>query len=299
MSLATSTARGTSPALREHADRAPAAPSAAKLVAFVTALNTACVLEAAVGVAWQAAFARALGVSLRWHHTALLLGCLWLVYAADRWLDARGLDLTQACTQRHRVFARYPKPIAGLWMLVLASCLGVALLTLTFDEWCLGGLFLSATAGYFVLVHQRKPPGWVKESAASVLYAAGTLLFVWPEARFSLSLIAAELAFTGLVLLNLTTIAGYERHFDQHQGFESSATHGRVARPPVARLGTAVALLALLGLALERSAFADLFWALFLATLGTLLLQRIARRLGPELAHSTADLVLLVPLFFL
>ena len=83
---------------------------------------------------WQEQFARVAGVSVGWGDRVLLFCCIWLVYWADRALDAvESGGKTE--TDRHAIQLR-GKPIwLGISIVVLVAAIVLAVTTLNSRAW--------------------------------------------------------------------------------------------------------------------------------------------------------------------
>lgn len=256
---------------------------------------------------WQEAFATASQVELFWHHHGLLFAGLWLVYAGDRWLDARSLHTTIPCTttrhinpaaqvsQRHLFVKRYQRQFGIIWVAVLVSAVLWAAVALSLAEWTFGLCLAGSSVCYLRLVHQGNKRRWLhKELWVSGIYAAGIGLFVWPHTTFRWPLLISQLLFAGLVFLNLATIARYETQEDSLQRDLSlfdrfpqildglgSATIGLVACCAVSALSAPPGVVTLSGHVV--------FGALLLG------LVRAINPLDSSARHGLADIALLTP----
>jgi hypothetical protein len=276
--------------------------SAALLFELLSLLNTWCVLEGLVGVFWYTWFAKTEGLLVQWHHTWLLFASLWLVYTADRWLDARGCHELELLTARHRVHARYRRTVFWSWLGVLASSLLIAGLTLTAGEWWSGLSLVGATTAYFGVIHARVRPEWFpKELAVAAIYCAGTTLFVWSNRQLSTSLLLGGALFLGLVLVNLLGIAKAERSIDAQHDTPSLALGAQRLAEHVPLASWTLSSAAVLFAVLSERDSASLFWSLSIAATASAVV--FSRPLGEkpspravEQAHALADLALLAPL---
>ncbi|MCC6414429.1 MAG: hypothetical protein IT582_00755, partial [Opitutaceae bacterium] len=106
-----------------------------------------------VAVAWQWMFARAARVELGAHHHAILFAAVWIIYAADRWLEGWRLAPGQVKTQRHYFYQRHRWPLFSLWVAVLVAGLGLALTRLATPE-IRSGFLLLAPVLLYTLSHQ-------------------------------------------------------------------------------------------------------------------------------------------------
>lgn len=185
-----------------------------------------------------------------------LAGCVWLIYVADRLLDARRLDLARPHTARHRFVYDHATLLTVLWALVLAGTVAVVL-------WCLdaavirGGLVVaSAVLAYGVIVHSPRRSArlqsW-KELAVGSLFAVGVSLVVWVERRSSVAgwpLVVATCCAAILFTANCVLVAAGEREQDRQQGFSSFAqTRPAASRPLLAASWLVMPIAVVLGAA--------------------------------------------------
>jgi hypothetical protein len=270
---------------------------AAVATAGLAGLTTLCLLEPAVAIVWQLGFANAARAELHGHHFLLIFVCLWLVYAADRWLDARKATSSTALSRRHAFFARHQRGIAGVWCLVFAAALLLAVRSLLPSDWlCSLGLLCLVTV-YLGAVSSGSMRGLLKELAVAVIYPLGVLLFVGPRAAGSpYCLLLAQALFSWLVLCNLALIAARERTQDKALGSESLATRFCSAARLIQKSALLLGFCAAASAMLLPSAFSRLFWGVALAASGLLLLDRSAAKADANLVHALADVALLLPL---
>jgi hypothetical protein len=267
-------------------------------------LNATSLLEASIGVAWQAAFARAINEHVPLSRQALVFAGVWLVYAADRWLDARKPDEFLPTSYRHRFAVRHQRALLTLWAVVLLSSLTLAASCLHPEEWrgCL--LLLAAALGYTVLVQssqltaRRFVRSGAKQVAVAALFAAGVTLFVAPAGQPRV-LLAPTLAFFSVALLNLLVITGRE-HQHERQRVQTPSLCGpcrSLGRVVTVALGAALAALAFACLQRFPTAVRPGLWGSLAASWFALLgLQQVAGKwLTTDACHVLADLALLVP----
>jgi hypothetical protein len=243
-------------------------------------LNVACVLEPMVGVVWQACLARVAGAHLGFAQTLLLGVGLWIMYAADRALDARAP--LRPDTLRHAFFARHLGKLAMLIAVVSSSALGFGLSTLSAAEWSSAGAVFAMALAYLLIVHRLGTPKWAKKALAAAIYTLGVGAFVWPNADRTAPLLLGQLALTLLAGCNLAVISMLEVNADKVQ--MRRATTGCVTvgfGASIAAIGASDARPLLLGIATS---------ALLLAAL------LVPSNRHRELSHALADLVLLLPL---
>jgi hypothetical protein len=259
-------------------------------------------LEPLVGVVWQRALGHCLGLRVDIHYSLLLGASLWLVYIADRWLDARVLQRGVPCAARHRFAAEHRRVLAVVWVCVLLLDVGLALYTLSAVEWTTRLGLLLATAGYFWAVHSRFAAA-PKELLVAAIYTAGVTVFAWPVLgwfwTWPLTTALAVAGFGLLALLNLATIAASEHALDRAQGFPSLGHGAPWLERAVDVFAVALAGACFAG-AVFSSAVLDLghaawFLALGACALALLLLGRLGRRMHPDHFHLAADAALLLP----
>ena len=229
-----------------------------------------------VAVLWQVFFARCFRVPIESAAVVLLLLTVWLIYAADRTLDAwKG----ECHSPRHEFYRRYWKTLLPVWCAVLALAAWLAVEWLPSRLFLRGMILLSVVAVYFGLVHLGRRC-WPKEAAAGVLFALGASLIAWNRVETPADA-ATILLFSALCWINCVAIQRWE--------LDSVDWSPRVAA--LWLVGAAGVLLyahrPLLGGAEMASA---------IAFLG---LGYVRRRLSMDAVRVLADVALLSPVFFL
>src|SRR5690606_5390744 len=114
------------------------------------------------------------------HHAVILAAAVWLVYAADRWIEGFLVAPGAMLTQRHDFHQRHRRPIAVIWAVVLLAGVGTALRCLDLREITAGLLLLAPVLLYLLshqLLHRHHPWRIPKELCIAVLFAAGTACF--------------------------------------------------------------------------------------------------------------------------
>lgn len=169
-----------------------------------------------VAAVWTWFVARAVGVWLPWPGVAAMFCAVWVLYAADRLLDARGTDGLEArhlFHRRHRVGFRWG---------IAVSCVALALLlprmmvTAVRMDVVLGALLV----GWFVVIHSGEKP-LPKEFVVGMFFAAAVFVPTVarsPELRGELLLPAA--LFGALCCLNCLFIFAWE-----HEGLREARGH--------------------------------------------------------------------------
>jgi len=234
-----------------------------------------------VALLWQLLFVRCFHGSLGTLPAALLAVAVWLIYVADRTLDAwRGLTEQP----RHEFYGRHWRAVLPIWIATLGGSAWLAWSRLPRPLLVEGALVASGTALYLAAVHLA--PGLLrragsKESAVAVLFGLGASLAAWPSVQ-STSDILAILLFSGLCWMNCAAIDDWER--------------GRELRPSVIAAAGLVALTAACLLQNHRPVLGGAETA---GALGLVLIDRLRGRYSTEALRVLADVVLLTPIVFL
>jgi hypothetical protein len=204
-----------------------------------------------VALLWQILFARCFHVRLDPLPSILLVLAVWLIYAADRTLDAwTGTSLRP----RHEFYRRHWRALLPLWILALAAGSALAWTRLT-RAMLYSGLALGlAVVLYFALLHlgifQK-----TKEAAVAVLFALGATLSAWANIRTAVD-VEAIVLFSCLCWINCAAIEHWESESESPitlaAGFVTVAASSLLltSRPI---LGGAVAASALCFVLLDRA----------------------------------------------
>ncbi|SMP47170.1 hypothetical protein SAMN06265222_102254 [Neorhodopirellula lusitana] len=193
----------------------------------------------AVAITWQSV----LVVSFlhrwpAWPESLSLGATVWLIYVADRLLDASRLDVTRPHTLRHQFYHRHAKLLIGGWMIVALGAAGLVITHLSFVliRW---GLMLSALVlVYGASVHfvpsvvegLTKSKGteptrrkWFpKEVQVGTLFACGVSLVIWPnlESRWAaFQLASTTVSMSVLFSINCFAVSRWEHELDLAQSF--------------------------------------------------------------------------------
>src|SRR5665213_2425999 len=154
-----------------------------------------------VAVLWQILFARCFQVPVDGLAALLLLLTVWLIYSADRTLDAWKGDCH---SPRHEFYRRWWRQLFPLWMSVLGLTGWLAAEHLSSGLFLRGVILLAAIGVYFALVHSGILRG-PKEAAVGVLFALGASLEAWSKVA-SPADVATILLFSGLCWMNCIAI---------------------------------------------------------------------------------------------
>ena len=163
-----------------------------------------------VALLWQIFFARCFGVRVDAVCAALLVLSVWLIYSADRTLDAwRG----QRRTARHRFYSRHWPGLIPIWGIAFGSAAWLAVTQLETKFLVPGSFTLAAVAGYFGLVHCGLLEGGkgrcLKEALVGILFASGASLLVWGRLK-TWADAATIFLFSGLCWMNCVVIQKWE-----------------------------------------------------------------------------------------
>ena len=233
-----------------------------------------------VAVLWQILFLRCFRAQPDIAAASLLIAAVWLIYSADRMLDAwRG----QTNRPRHEFCRRHWRALLPVWSVVLAFaiCLSWFFLPhLLFDR---GIGLLAAVALYFLVVHATPPRFrrfWPKEAMVGALFALGATLVAWTYVRSPADVLTVVL-FSCLCWINCVAIEQWETG---------------AGRWPVGTVAACIALAAILLLHQTRPILAG---AEFASALAFVWLDRGRPRLSLDAQRVLADAALLSPIVFL
>lgn len=237
-----------------------------------------------VALLWQILFVRCFHGSLGMLPAALLAVAVWVIYVADRTLDAwRGTPET-AAQPRHDFYRRHWRAVFPIWIVALAAGAWLAWSRLPVSLFVEGVIVAVGTALYLTVVHLA--PGILrhansKESAVAVLFGLGASVAAWPGVQTA-SDVLAILLFSCLCWMNCAAIDDWE--------------HGYELRPSVI---AAAGIVAVVAVCLLRENRPILGAAETAGALGLVVLDRLQHRSSPQALRVLADVVLLTPILFL
>ncbi|MCU1322421.1 MAG: hypothetical protein JWM43_2070 [Acidobacteriaceae bacterium] len=258
-----------------------------------------------VATLWTWFVARAAGLRLPPSALAAMFVAVWMLYAADRLLDARQLFAdplhTDELEARHLFHHRH----ATAFLSTLAACALVLafllhrLMPQALELYTILGVLLFS---WFLLIHARAAGHRLpKELAVGIFFPAA--VFIPTVARLPgirLALLPHALLFAAVCTLNCLAIYAWEHPASDPDS--STAPHW-TTRYATRRLRTLAAAITLAALALAAVTHTTTLWPLScaaaLSALLLLLLDRQHRRLSPLTFRAAADLALLTPLLFL
>jgi hypothetical protein len=254
-----------------------------------------------VAVVWALAFAWAVGVRLPMWVSVLLALVVWVVYVADRLLDARKAlrrGRVEGLRDRHRFHWRHRRILEPLSIAAVAAagCIVIALVPAASRGG--DGVVGAAALAYFTRVHSGewlargisrfRPPILTKEFLVGALFAAGCALPAWNRIGLDAWPLAVPVAyFAALAWLNCHAIDRWEAH----AGGASIARAAALLGVAGAMVGTFVFV--------DEPRIAALLFAGAAAALLLACLDRMRGRLTPLSLRAIADLVLLTPIALL
>ena len=235
-----------------------------------------------VAAVWTRFVARVVGVRLPWTEVAAMFVAVWVLYAADRLLDARVLAWGETEGLEARHLFHYEHRVGFRWGMV-AGCLGLAGLLPEMEraELRLYVLLGALLVGWFLVIHtagrvsKRPLP---KEFVVGVFFAAAVFVpVVAREPWLRRELIVPAVLVGALCSLNCLFILAWE---------------GGVGYGPASRwvgwLGV--------GLAVVACWFGEIGVAVAIGAGGLVLLHAVRERVERTALRALADLVLLGPL---
>ena len=237
-----------------------------------------------VALLWQLLFVRCFHGRLGTLPAALLATAVWLIYVADRTLDAWLGRPGTAGQPRHEFYRRHWRAVLPVWIMALGGSAWLAWSRLPTPLFIEGAAIASGTALYLAAVHLT--PGLLrraasKESAVAILFGLGASLAAWPGVQTAGDVLTI-LMFSCLCWMNCTAIDDWER--------------GRELRPSIIAAAGLVALAAACLLQNHRPILGAAETA---GALGLVALDRLRGRYSAEALRVLADVVLLTPIVFL
>jgi len=234
-----------------------------------------------VALLWQLLFVRCFHGNLGTLPAALLAVAVWLIYVADRTLDALRGSVEQP---RHEFYRRYWREVLPIWIAALGTGVWLAWSRLPAPLFLEGAAVASGAALYLAAVHLA--PGLLrragsKESMVALLFGLGASLAAWPGVQTT-SDVLAILLFSCLCWMNCAAIDDWE--------------HGRELRPSVLAAAGLIAIAAACVLHDQRPVLGAAETA---GALGLVVLDRLQRRYSAQALRVLADVVLLTPVVFL
>lgn len=258
----------------------------------------------AVAVLWQLLFAESFHVRLGAGVTVLLALVVWLIYVADRLLDALGSPPDDAEAMRHSFYRRH------LWLFLFPVCGGpvlaawLALTQLDVRIFSDGVIILLAVGVYLLIVHLVSPRRqWLlpKEMLVGILFAAGTCFPVWQGMTESSTMLVLPCAlFAALCWMNCAAIEYAE--WNRLRGRRFGLPH-----PWTVWMGKRFTLLSLVAAAIAAtymiSGYGHLHWQIpaaeLLSALAFTLIRYKEKSLSIDQFRVLVDVALFTPVFFM
>lgn len=258
-----------------------------------------------VATTWTIFIAHCASVNLPWTAPAAMFVAVWMLYAADRLLDARPLPNgapSPDLEERHRFHHRHRTAFLGT--LILASGLLAALLhSLNADALRLYALLAALLAGWLLLIHARPLPSdqirrLPKELAVGVFFPAAIFIPTVARApRLQIALLPAAALLAGICTLNCLFLYAWEHSAPRTQAHWTTRWATGHLTPLTLGVITCAAFVAALSgpralrhLDLAPALACGLSAALLIA------LDTQQRRWRAVTVRACADLVLLTPL---
>lgn len=163
--------------------------------------------------------------------TLSLASTVWLIYVADRSLDASQLDLSRPHTLRHRFYHHHAAAFRWAWATVLVTTTAVVVTRLPTDLIRAGILLSTAVLVYGAGVHfipqasgsdARRKRRVSKEIQVGALFAMGVTLVCWSEIRLisSTGLLTIVTLFLAVAFsFNCRLVSHWEADLDRSQSF--------------------------------------------------------------------------------
>ncbi len=229
-----------------------------------------------VALLWQTLFIRCFHASSQVLTPALLVSAVWLIYAADRTLDAwSGSGLRP----RHEFYRRHWRVVLPVWTAVLALACWLAWTGLPRPVFEHGAWITAAVGVYFVAVHATRRK-WPKEAAVAVIFGLGASVAAWTRVETRADVITVIL-FSCLCWINCVAIEHWESGRNDF---------------PVALLSACVGIAAIVILVRDRPI---LGCAEALSAAAFVLLDLRRLKLSADALRVLADAALLSPIFLL
>jgi len=261
-----------------------------------------------VAALWTWFVARCCGIALPFASIAAMFLAVWILYASDRLLDARGN--TAGLEERHHFHHRHRRMFIPF---VAIAAVGLAALTPGLSSAALRiyALLAALLAGWFLVIHtrlahERRLP---KELAVGLFFSAAVFIpTVARRPELRLSLLAPAFVFAAVCALNCMCLYRWEHPRDRTNANWTTriATHHLTLAAAIILVAAfaGIAPLVLPNLASKLLVpVAPSTWPIAAAcVLSTLLLVALNRgraKISPLNLRAAADLALLTPILFL
>ncbi len=296
------TSFGSSGDLRKHAPPGREATVAVPRVALAIRLNLICLDAPLVSVAWLWLFARTFHATVDPANCGALFLTAWLIYLADRLADSYALQDGGPRSLRHEFCLNHRQVWIGALAAIATADAYLIWRSIGAETFLAGAVIGTLALIYLLLNHSLGgawPPLPLKELAIGFLFAAGTLVALFPVfPPITGSLVFSGIAFAWLCTLNCISIAFWERQLDEMQRKVSFATRFPGLDRHFGKLSIALALASGVAAIIYREA-GPIFGCVSGSSLLLSLLDSFRGKIGRDQRTALADLVLLTPLLAL
>lgn len=250
-------------------------------------------------MAWLWLFARTFHTLVDPINCVALFLTAWLIYLADRLADSSSLQDGGPRSLRHEFCLDHRQ----IWIGALAV-IAAADAVLIWNRLGHATFLAGALVGTLALIHLvlnyslggAWPPLPLKEVAVGSLFAAGTLVALFPLRPMTGSLACSAVVFAGICTLNCICIAFWERELDESQGKVSFATRYPGLDRYLGRSALALALCSLVAAIIYPEA-GPISACVTVSAISLMSLD--SKRIDRDQRTAMADLVLLTPLLAL
>jgi len=253
-----------------------------------------------VAVVWLSMFAKTWGVSYHPTHSYVLLALgVWVLYVADRLLDATLHGNSPRCQARHLFHRKYWRLFAGGALIAAVAALATVLMKspmAIFSYLIVEGVLVAvffAIATFTSTAAEDIP--YAKNIVAGAAFAFGTALvahvYLYDRGIRDLLLSREFIAFAVLCMLNISAIDLWE-HASRNPDPEVQATDELSLTLPLALLAGASLFFALQA---EQHSSRPFFYAILTGSALLHVLNRTRARFSLEALRVLADLALVAP----
>jgi hypothetical protein len=255
-----------------------------------------------VAVAWLFVFAKTWRVNyLPWEAYLALALVVWLIYVADRLLDASLRDTAklglEARHEFHRAHAKWFRTVAAAASLVSLVLVLMFLPMTIFNYLVIGGVLVAGFFSLSLFSHQAAGDiPYAKNILAGLAFAYGTSMVAHvylPGLGIQTLLLSREfICFAVLCVLNISAIDLWE-HANRSGDLETMATDELSLSIPLTLLGAAALVFALLNHEYGNRPF---FYAILTGAALLQILNRTRARFRMDTLRVLADVAILAPI---
>jgi hypothetical protein len=262
-------------------------------------LNLVCLDAPLVAVAWLWLFAATFHVPVRPLHCAALFLTAWSIYLADRLADSCSLPTGLPRSLRHE-FCLQHRSIWIAALMVIALVDAVLIWNRLGPDTFLAGAIVGTLALIHLVLNYSLGGAWpplpLKEATVGSLFAAGTLVALFPlPVPIARSLVFPAIFFGLVCTLNCISIAFWERELDETQRKVSFATRFPGFGQHLWKFALALALVSGMA-ALVLRGVGPILVSVGVSALLLALLDSLRGKISRDQRVALADLVLLTAL---